>query len=209
MIIIVDKICDFLTDRIRKENPDMDEERAEVIHYGIQLIVGEIPKLFIMIGIAFLLGIGKYVAWAYILLLPFKTFSGGFHMKSHFGCIATTIMIYYGNVFISKMLIIETMWLKVLVVLSVWIFGMVMITLYAPADTENVPIISKKERRQKKILSYIALTITLGVSFLVKDNVISNIMIIGILIQCFCITKLAYKLTNNKYGYEVYNKQLA
>ena len=34
-----------------------------------------------------------------------------------------------------------------------FIFGVIMISLYAPADTENLPILSKKERKIKKILS--------------------------------------------------------
>ena len=44
---MVDKICDFLTNKIRNKMPDVNDERAEVINYGIHLIVGEIPKTFI------------------------------------------------------------------------------------------------------------------------------------------------------------------
>ena len=79
-----------------------------------------------------------------------------------------------------------------------------MISLYAPADTENVPIISKKERKTKKILSYIFLTITLGISLLIPNQVLSNILIFGIILQTLTITRIAYKLTKNKYGHEVY-----
>lgn len=205
MIIIVDKICDFLTDRIRKENPDMDEERAEVIHYGIQLIVGEIPKLFIMIGIAFLLGIGPLTILTFLIMMPYRTFSGGFHLKTHIGCTIGTPLIYCGIVFLSKYIAIEPILMKYIVTLLVWIFGMIMVTLYAPADTENLPILSQKERKQKKIMSYITLTITLIISIFIKNSVINNIIILGMFIQSICISKLAYKLTNNKYGYEVYN----
>ena len=79
-----------------------------------------------------------------------------------------------------------------------------MIKLYAPADTENVPILSKKIRRQKQIMSYICLVLELIISAISKNNTISNIIIFGYIDQTFMITKLAYKLTNNKYGYEVY-----
>lgn len=84
---------------------------------------------------------------------------------------------------------------------------MVMIKLYAPADTENVPILRKKDRRNKQILSYITMTITLIISLFIQDVVISNIIIYGILLQTLTITRIAYKLTNNKYGHEVYEKQ--
>ena len=83
-----------------------------------------------------------------------------------------------------------------------------MVSMYAPADTESLPIISKKERKKKKILSYITLVVTLGTSLVVKEQIISNILIVGVLMQTMLITRLAYKLTNNKYGYEEYAKQL-
>jgi len=46
---MVETICNKLTSRIRKEMPDINDERAEVINYGLQLIIGEIPKLIIII----------------------------------------------------------------------------------------------------------------------------------------------------------------
>ena len=81
---------------------------------------------------------------------------------------------------------------------------MAMIKLYAPADTENVPILSKKERKQKKILSYIFLSAAILVACIIPNNEVSNILIFGYLIQSITITRFAYKLTKNKYGYEVY-----
>ena len=81
---------------------------------------------------------------------------------------------------------------------------MAMISLYAPADTENVPILRKKDRRKKQILSYISLTVGLILAIIIQNNIVSNILIFGNFVQTLCITKFAYKITNNKYGYEVY-----
>ena len=90
------------------------------------------------------------------------------------------------------------------------VFGIIMITLYAPADTENLPIISTKERKKKKILSYVTLSLMLLISLIVKNNSISNILIFGAFVQTLFITRLAYKITNNRYGHEVYqsNEQI-
>ena len=79
-----------------------------------------------------------------------------------------------------------------------------MVKLYAPADTENVPILRKKDRRKKQILSYIALSVGLIVAAFVQSNELANILIFGNLVQTLFITKFVYKITNNKYGYEVY-----
>ena len=203
---MIDKLCDFLVNKIREEDPDIDDERAEVIKYGIELIIGEIPKILLLFAIGFVLGIGKLTFFSFLLLLPYKSVSGGFHLKTHIGCIVMTPLVYCGTVFLSKYLIITNVLARYIFIFSTWIFGMIMVKLYAPADTENVPIISKKERKKKKILSYITLTILMILSVIIPDIVVSNICVYGALIQSFCISRLAYIITNNKYGYETYQK---
>lgn len=83
----------------------------------------------------------------------------------------------------------------------------VLIYKYAPADTENVPIISKKERKSKRIKAYIALTILLGISLFIPNKIISYMLIYGIFIQSLTITPIAYKLSNCKYSFEVYTEE--
>ena len=200
---MIDKICTFLTDKIRKEMPEIDDERAEVIYYGLQNIVGEIPKTFIMLGIAYILGIFKLALFTFIALFIYKGASGGVHLKTHLGCITFTTIFYCMIPFISKHFVLPDI-TKYIVIALVWLFGIIMIKLYAPADTEDVPILDKKVRKKKQIVSYIAFSLGLLVAAIVKDNVISNILILANLFQTITITKFVYKLTNNKYGYEVY-----
>lgn len=200
---MIDKICKFLTEKIRKDNPDIDDEKAEVIEYGLQNIIGEIPKIFIVLAIALLFGIVKEVFITLLLILPYKSSSGGFHLKTHLGCLIMTIIFYCGLPVVSKYLILGNM-IKYIIAILVWIFGMIMIKLYAPADTENVPILRTKDRKIKQIASYICLTVGLIIACIINNNTISNILILGSFIQTLTITKLAYKITNNKYGYEVY-----
>ncbi len=200
---MIDKICIFLTNRIRKEMPEIDDERAEVINFGLQNIVGEIPKIFLMLVVAWILGIFKWALFTFIIFIPYRGASGGLHMKTHLGCIVGTIAFYCGIPFISKYFIISNI-LKYIVIGVMWIFGMIMIKLYAPADTEAVPILVKRDRRKKQIVSYITFSIGLLVALVIQDSMIVNILLLGTFIQTISITKLAYRLTNNKYGYEVY-----
>ena len=200
---MVDTICTFLTNRIRKEMPEIDDEKAEVINYGLQNIVGEIPKIFLLFIISYILGMFKEVLFMFIVLLPYRGASGGFHLKTHLGCILGTTAFYCGNVFLSQNVILDDI-IKYILIGIAWIFGMFMIKLYAPADTENVPILSKKERKNKQIIAYITYSLGLIAALLIQDNVISNILLFGNILQTLTITKLAYRLTKNKYGYEVY-----
>lgn len=42
---------------------------------------------------------------------------------------------------------------------------------------------------------------------LVPDKTISNMLLYGVFLQTLTITKIAYKITKNKYGHEVYEKE--
>ncbi len=204
---MIEKLCNYILEKIKKKMPEIDDEQAEIITYGLQMIIGEIPKMFILFGVGFLFGVGWYMLFAYFAMLPYRAMSGGFHLKTHLGCIVGTVLFYYGNIIISNLLYLDNIQKYILIGLT-FIFGMLMVSMYAPADTENVPIISKHERRKKKILSYITLSLTLIAAVFVPDRVLSNILIIGTILQSLSITRLAYKITKNKYGYEVYAEEL-
>ncbi len=202
---MVDEICNRLTLRIKKEIPDVDDERAEVINYGLQLLIGEIPKTLIIIGIAWILGVLDLTILALILMLPYRTASGGVHLKTHIGCIVATSVFYIGNAVLSKYIVLEKI-VQYIITGAIWLFSMIMIKLYAPADTEAVPILRKKERKIKKVLSYITMSLSLIIALLINNTIISNILIFGTLFQTLTITRFMYKITGNKYGYEEYMK---
>lgn len=203
---MIDKICNYLTNKIRKEMPEIDDERAEVINYGLQNIIGEMPKIFLTLILATILNILDLTLIAFVCVLAYRAFSGGFHAKTHLACIIFTNLFYIGNAYISQLFVIEPYFLKYIIIVALWIFSMVMIKLYAPADTENVPILAKKDRRKKQIISYISYTIGLIIALIIPYSTIANIIVIAYFVQTLTITRLAYKLTNSKYGYEVYGE---
>ena len=201
---MIDKFCEYLTQKIRKQMPEIDDERAEAILYGIQLIVGEIPKIFLMFALGIILGLWWQTLLAFFLILPYKACSGGFHLKTHLGCFICTNIVYCGNALISTIFNFPSEMYKYITAIAIWIFGVIMVSIYAPADTENLPILTKKERKIKKILSYIFLTINMIVAIFIKNNIIANILIFGTIIQTISITRIAYNITKNNYGYETY-----
>ncbi len=203
---MIEKLCYKLTKDIQNKMPDVDDERAEIINYGLQLIIGEIPKMFVIIVIAYICRVLKLTILALLFIMPYKSFSGGVHLKTHIGCIIATSFFYIGNALLSKYIIIEPIYIKYILIALIWIFSITMIKLYAPADTEAVPILRKKDRRLKKILSYLTMTLTLLIAIFTTNSTIANLLIFGTALQTISITRFMYKLTNNKYGYEEYIK---
>lgn len=151
-------------------------------------------------------GVFKLTFLSFLFIMPYRAVSGGTHLHSHIGCIIATSVFYIGNAFISKFIVWEAN-IKYIVVFAIWIFSMWMIKLYAPADTKSVPILRKKERKIKQVLSYIFMTFSLALGIIIKNNTISNLLIVGTLLQTITITKFMYKLTKNQYGYLEYIKQ--
>ena len=203
---MIEKICITLTNKIRNEMPEIDDERAEVINYGLQLVIGEIPKIILIFIIAYLFGVFKLTLLSFMFMMPYRMVSGGTHLHSHIGCIIATSIFYIGNAVISQYLLWENIFIKYITVLLLWGFSMVMIKKYAPADTQDVPILRKNERKVKQILSFIIMTITLILALVIKNEIISNLLIVGTFLQTITITKFMYKLTKNKYGYLEYIK---
>ena len=206
MIFLIEKICNKLTKRIRNKMPEVDDERAEVINYGLQLVIGEIPKGIVLLLIAWIFGVVKLSVLALLFITPYRTFSGGVHLKTHIGCILTTSLFYIGNAFLSKNVVFNPIFIKYILISAIWFFSVIMIKLYAPADTEAVPILRKKDRDFKRKMSYITMTLTLLIATVIKDSIISNLLIFGTIMQTISITRFIYKVTNNKYGYEMYLK---
>ena len=200
---MIDKICTKLTEKIRKQNPEIDDERAEIIMYGLQILIGELPKGVIILAIAYFLGIFKLTLLSVLIIAPYRCVSGGVHMKTHIGCIIYTLILYSGSALLGKYFILEGN-VKIISAIIIWTFCMIMIKIYAPADTENFPILRKKERLQKQIFSYIILTLEFLIAIIISNTTISGIIIFGDLIQTLTITRFAYNITKNKYGHEIY-----
>ncbi len=204
---ILNNICERVNLRLKEEIPGITSDRIEVIDYGLKIIIGEIPKLIIMLLIAYILGVLPLTILSYIILLPYGIFAGGAHAKTHLGCIITTPTIYCGGVLLSQNFLQEVSTDRYLITLAVWVFGIIMCLIYAPADTENVPILRKKERRYRKIMACVILTVSLITSVFLKNIVISNIIIFGCLMRSIMITRPIYIVFNNKYGHEVYSEK--
>ena len=202
---MVDALCNKLTLKIRTKMPEIDDERAEVINYGLQLMIGEIPKTLIILLIAYVLGVFKLSLLVLLIVTPYRAVSGGAHFTTHITCILATSLFYVGNALISQYLVLEKSVQYILTIIT-FIFGIYAITRYAPADTVAVPILRKKERKIKKILSYIIMSFMLISSLLIKNIVVSNILLIAAFLQTFALTRVMYKISHNKYGYEEYIK---
>ena len=200
---MIETICNSLTKKIIESVDEVDKSKADEINYGLQLLIGEVPKFFITLILAILLNIVDLTLLSFLFVLPYRSFSGGFHLHTHFGCIIATNVLYIGTAYLGSVINISDN-IRYGIIAFLFISCFYIINKYAPADTENVPVLQKKERKKRKICSFIIVTIELVIAIFIPYKVISNIILIGLFLQTCTLTKLAYRITKNKYGYEIY-----
>lgn len=204
---MIDKFCDWITKKIKQKMPEIDEEKEMVIDFGVKLIIGELPKIIILFLIGFLLNIGWYTILLFFILAPYRGFTGGVHLKTHLGCMISTSILYLGPVALAKYITIQQNVTLYFATAITAVLSMALITKYAPADTDSIPILSKTERKKKKTKAYIYLIVLLLISIFIPDKFISSMLIYGIIIQNLTVLPITYKLTKCKYGYEVYTEE--
>ena len=204
---MIDKFCDLITEKIKSKVTDIDEERELIINFGVRLIFGELPKILILFIIGFLLSMGWQTLLLFFLIAPYRSFTGGIHLKTHLGCMITTSILYLLPIILSKYILISDKNILYILAGLITIFSIIIIAKYAPADTENMPILSKKEIKSKKVKAYISLVVLLSIIIFNPYKQFSYMIIYAMFLQNLTVLPISYKITNNKHGYEVYTEE--
>ena len=127
---MIEAICNSLTKKIIKSVDGYDESKADEISYGLQLLIGEVPKFFITFILAWLLNIIDLTIISFIIILPYRMFSGGFHLRTHLGCIVATNTMYIGSAYLASILNFDNT-IKYILIAITFIFSFAMIAKYA------------------------------------------------------------------------------
>ena len=199
---MIDAFCEKLTCVIQTNVQGIDEEKAEIINFGIKSIVSEVSKLLIILLSAYLLGILNYVIIAVVSHGLYRTYAGGFHAKTHLICLTTSMVIVYSNICLS--IYIGTNFNKLwLIYILVYSFNCFMIYLYAPADVEEKPILSKTLRKKLRTEAFLVMNAIIAISlFAISNYIIANILLFSTLFVSITLMPISYKVIGCKHGYE-------
>lgn len=178
---------------------DITPTQKEIIQYTVVQLLGEIIKIAIMFAVVWPFGVAHLLLIAIFSMGIYRIPSGGVHSKSHIACFVTSMFLFVGNVILSCN--IKGPYMDILYIL-IFLINIPIIWYFAPADTEMKPVVSKKQRKILKILSFVCMTITILIGrFIITDIAIRNIFIFGTLIQSITMLPPIYKLLGTRYGY--------
>lgn len=177
---------------------EADHIKENRMAFGLELLLGEIVKLFFIIALAYALGILPEVLTITVTAGILRLASGGEHCSAYYRCLigGTACFLLLGWIahILNPVLIGTGLWLAV-VIASLLVGGI--IGQYAPGDTENKPINTEAERIKFKKWSLLVLFLYIVIMIiLMQFETVSLLvlpMLIGMLEQAFTITPWGYR----------------
>ncbi len=195
---IINKILNII-----KKHYNYNDTKLSEIKYGLEILYLTVTKTIVIFLIAYLLGIFKELLFLTLFYGLLRMSGFGLHAKESWQCWIGSLLSFIGFSYLSLIIAIP-FYLKILIV----IITIIILAMYAPADTEKRPLVNKKRRIFFKIACIIT-SILYGVFILIIDNnIIINLLIFSLFIESLMVLPISYKIFKLKYNnYRSYQKK--
>ena len=190
-----EKFLEISINRIRKKYPDYDEEKIEIIQYGLDALYITITKTTVIFALALILGVFKEVFLILLLYSVIRTTAFGMHAKKSSHCYILSSFLFIGMGLLCKYTDINVYVKCVIATIS-----FITLIIYAPEDTYKRPLVNAKKRKIYKIITIINSLIYIVLIILFKDNVISDYLLMGLLDASLMIHPLTYRVFQLPYN---------
>ncbi len=190
-----EQISTRITATIASQLKEFPDEKLEQINYGIAVFITNSYKLLIMFVIAFLLKVFWFFLTALFSFGLLRSFASGVHAKREWTCLPSSILLFSSIIYAG--LNIE---LNMPAVCIIYAMCFAVVLRYAPADTEERPIVSLRLRRKLKTMSCVTLLLLCSYSLFFIAGPYSSIVTFSALAECAMIIPITYKLTGSMYG---------
>jgi accessory gene regulator B len=189
------KFLIYSTGLIKQYYPEIDDIKMEEYRYNLEGFYLTISKMLIIFPLAIIIGVFKEMIILLVFYNLIRETAHGLHASKSWICLISSAIIFIGCPLLAKIITIPFIYQIILEII-----GLILIALYAPADTKKAPIIKKVKRKKLKIHSIINCLFLIIINLFIKNSTISNIIIISIWIGVFLILPISYKLFNQTYN---------
>ncbi len=184
------KIMNFI-----KSNGDIDNNKLDVIEYGLDSLYLTFSKLIIVFVLSYILGIIKGTLLILLFYNVIRFFAFGMHAKKSSHCLIFSIVF-----FVLIPYIIPKIYISSITKIILCFISNIFIIIYAPADTEKRPLIKKNKRIRFKILSIIISFVYLSLIVYYRNYIISSYILFGLIIETIIILPITYKIFGLPYN---------
>lgn len=190
-----DVILNYSIDAIKRKDNSYSDEQLAIVRYGFESIYILITKTIFIFSIAFLLKIFKEVLIFTLLYNLIRTPSFGLHATKSWMCFLSSTLIFITIPYICKIIDINVVIRSIVGVITI-------LSIYknAPADTYKRPIISKKRRDNLKFISTIIAISMVFISLIINNKFLCNALLLSLVVQCFMISPVVYKIFKLPYN---------
>lgn len=185
---------------ISKDRWKDDEEGYLKVKYGLEIILINVMKFAIVYGISLATGLLLQTVTVHTSYLWLRRYSFGLHATKTLNCTLISLAMFVLAPFVFQN-IPSNNW----IVLGTFAFILLNMFLFAPADTESLPLIGEKHRKTLKRKAMIGTLILTGIALLIPFAEMKTLIMVGSLFQVISINPLSYKLLKRRYrNYEKY-----
>jgi accessory gene regulator B len=124
-----------------------------------------------------------------------RTFASGVHAKGEWTCLPVSTLFFFGIVYLGMN--VET---NIYALSIIFVLCFAAVLRYAPADTEEKPIVSRKLRRKLKLMSCIVVAALYAVSVYTLGTSSSSIIAFAVSVETVLILPVTYTLAGSVYG---------
>lgn len=196
-------IINKLMASIEKKNK-YDKVKLAEIKYGLSTLYINITKTIVIFTLAYFLNIIKELLLILLFYGLLRLTGFGLHAKKSWQCWIGSLV-----TFLLLPYIVKTLTINFYIRLIISTLSVIFIFIYAPADTEKRPLIRKKRRILYKIMCTLTSIGLVIYSLFTKNILIQNSIFFSLILECFMISPLTYKIFKLKYAnYKNYKKPL-
>lgn len=189
-INLINKTINFLS-----KYQNYSEEEVEKLKYGLEGIYLTYTKIIIILALAIILNMLKEVIAILIFFNVIRYFGFGVHAKKSSECLFSSILCF---ILLPYILLNVNITKEVMIIIS--IISMVDLALFAPADTIKRTFKNKKKRIIRKLLTIVVGILYILIAMLIKNNTLSKILIISVIIEAIIVNPITYKLLNQPFN---------
>ncbi len=172
---MIKNLCVRITEIWCDSNVITESDKEEYM-YGLELLISTTINLFCLILISFLFGKQQLLIPYLLSFIPVRLFAGGFHAKTHWGCVTFTSVLY--SLTLLFVHIIPTR-ASFQVGYIIALFSLVVIHSLAPVAAVNKPLTTEEHKVFRKVSQTISLCILMLalVADLCKLNIHNDIVL--------------------------------
>lgn len=201
-VSLMERLAEVITNKI---NCHLNKDGIELqkMKLGLAILLINISKFIVIFIIAAIFNLLKEALLMTIVFASIRRNAFGLHAKNSFVCTLTSTIIFVFGSYLSYHLRFNNYTVFI-------IFAVINILLYkyAPADTENHPLLGKNLRKKRRKEAVITGLILMILALLIPNNVIKTLMSLAAGSAVMIILPITYKLLKRSYrNYERYERE--